>query len=168
MNELDEAWSQILAAAIHDANVTGRGDVADYLALKQSNDLIRQTSVEWLFDSLIEIASDATRQQPAILIEREEPHEFPFQNSTMAGSLLRVRFGVRRMTLEAGWTRTPAHGFMRNGALAAARISHFGIPKAGVELILLRKGEIPVWNAVEAGTFDTEELSRQFAVFLGA
>jgi hypothetical protein len=167
MNELDEAWSQIIAAAIHDANASGRGDVADYLALKKSNDLIRQASVQWLFDSLIEIASDASRHQPAIIIEREDPHEFPFQNSMMAGSLLRVRSGVRRMTLEAGWTRTPTHGFMRNGALAAARISHFGIPTAGVELILLRKDEMPVWNVIEAGPFDSVELSRQFAVFLG-
>lgn len=168
MNELDEAWSQILAAAIQDAKASGRGDVADYLALKQSNDLIRQASVDWLFDSLIEIAADASIQQPAIIIEREEPHEFPFQNSTMSGSLLRVRFGVRRMTVEAGWTRTPSHGFMRNGALAAARITHFGLAKAGVELILLRKGEIPVWNAVDAGPFDTDGLWRQFEVFLGA
>ena len=80
MNELDEAWSLMLAGAIQNANASGRGDVADYLALKQSNDLIRQTSVDWLFGSFIELAAEANRQNSAISIEREDPHEFSFQN----------------------------------------------------------------------------------------
>ena len=70
MNELDEAWSLMLAGAIQNANASGRGDVADYLALKQSNDLIRQTSVDWLFGSFIELAAEANRHNSAISIER--------------------------------------------------------------------------------------------------
>jgi hypothetical protein len=33
MNELDEAWSHMLAGAIANAKATGREDVAEYLAL---------------------------------------------------------------------------------------------------------------------------------------
>lgn len=165
MNELDETWSRMLAIAIENAKASGRDGVADFLALKQSNDAIRQASVDWLFNSFIEIASEANRRNPSITIEREEPHEFPFQNARMAGSLLRIRFGVRCLTVEAGWTRTPSHGFMRGGALAAARITHFGMPKAGAELVLLRSSGVPEWNLVEGNTFDSESLIAQFRVF---
>lgn len=166
MNELDEAWSQMLEGAIADAEASGRGDVAEYLALKQSNDAIRQTSVEWLFNSFIEIASEAGRDNAYIIIEREEPHEFEFNHARMAGSLIRVRFGVRCLTVEAGWTRTPAHGFMRGGALAAARIAHFGRPKLDVELRLVRQGEVPAWSSQSGGVFDSQNLREHFELLL--
>ena len=168
MNELDEAWAEMLAGAIRNARASGREDVADYLALKQTNDLIRQTSVTWLFDSLIEIAADATRSNPSLKIEREEPHEFAFQNARMAGGLLIISLGVRRLTVEAGWTRLPSHGFMRKGALAAARITHFGMPKAGADLVLMRQGEVPAWTIVEGDHFDVECLRQHFSIFMGA
>jgi len=167
MNELDEAWSQMMAGAIATARAAGRGDVADYLALKQSNDAIRQTAVEWLFNSVIEIVSEANRDNhSAMTIEREEPHEFDFGPARMAGSLLRVRFGVRNMTVETGWTRTPAHGFMRGGALAAARIAHFGMAKANVELTLGWEGEVPAWRSVD-GVFDSQSLRDHVRILLG-
>jgi hypothetical protein len=167
MNELDEAWAEMIAAAIQNAEASGRGDVADFLALKQSNDLIRQTSIDWLFNSFIEIASEENRRRTSLTIEREEPHEFSFQNAKMTGSLIRIALGVRRMTVEAGWTRLPSHGFMRNQALAAARISHFGMPRAGDDLILIRDGEIPAWRSVEGEQFDSEGVHKHFLTFLG-
>lgn len=157
----------MLDAAIRNAKASGRGDVGDYLALKRSNDLIRQASVTWLLDSVIEIAAEENRRHSAITIEREEPHEFDFGNATMAGSLVRVRNGVRRMTVEAGWTRTPSHGFMRNAALAAARISHFGMPRSSVDLELRRTGEVPVWHSVDGEAFDGDALRTHFSIFLG-
>jgi hypothetical protein len=166
MNELDEAWSQMLAAAMDNARSSGRGDVAEYLALKRSNDLVRQTGVDWLFNAFIEIASDAGRQNPHIIIEREEPHEFELNRARMAGSLLRIRSGVRSLTVEAGWTRTPAHGFMRGGALAAARIRHFGRPKSDVDLILVKKEEIPGWQSVLGESFDSGSLREHFETLL--
>jgi hypothetical protein len=166
MNELDDVWARMLDAAIQNAKASGRGDVGDYLALKRSNDLIRQASVTWLLDSVIEIAADGNRRNSAITIEREEPHEFTFQNATMAGTLVRIVNGVRRMTVEAGWTRMPSHGFMRNGALAAARITHFGMPRSGVELELRRAGEVPVWHSVDGKPFDSDTLLLHFSVFL--
>src|SRR4029434_2917854 len=97
MNELDEAWSEMLAGAIANARSSGREDVAEYLALKQLNDAIRQTGVDWLFNAFIEFASEASRANPSVMIEREEPHEFDFGNARMAGRLPRVRFVVRSM-----------------------------------------------------------------------
>ncbi len=166
MNELDQAWSEMLADAAANARSSGRADVAEYLALRQSNDAIRQTGVEWLFNAFIEIASEVARDYSQVVIEREDPHEFEFNRSRMAGSLVRVRFGVRRMTIEAGWTRTPEHGFMRGGALAAARIKHFGRPKAEVELTLWHKGEAPGWQSLPGVNFDSMSLREHFAILL--
>jgi hypothetical protein len=167
MNELEDAWSQMLVSKLENARAAGRDDVADYLALKQLNDAIRQASVGWLFDAFIEVASEATGQNPSITIEREDPHEFEFRRGKMAGGLVRVRFGVRAMTVEAGWPRTPAHGFMRGGALAAARIVHFGMPAAGTELVLIRERDTPVWNSTDGSGFDSQKLREQFAILLG-
>jgi hypothetical protein len=166
MNELDEAWSQMLTAAIADAKSSGRGDVADYIALKQSNDLLRKTGVEWLFNAFIEIASEFNRQHPHIIIEREEPHQFEFDRGTMAGSLIRVRSGVRSLTVEAGWTRTPSHGFMRGGALAAARIRHFGKPKSEMKLTLLKKDEVPGWNSTAGEGFNSRGVKEHIEILL--
>jgi len=166
MNELDEAWSQMLAGAIENARASGRGDVADFLALKQSNDALRQTAVDWLFNSFVEIASEANRRNEFVIIEREEPHEFPFNNAKMAGSLVRIRFGVRSMIVEAGWTRLPSHGFMRGGALAAARIKHFGMPEADDELVLVRNEETPAWTSAKGSRFDSQSLLEHFRVLL--
>lgn len=166
MNELDEAWSQMLAGAIANAKSSGREDVAEYFALKQSNDLLRQTGVEWLFNAFIEIASEINRQNPHILIEREEPHEFEFNRARMAGSLVRVRSGVRSLTVEAGWTRTPAHGFMRGGALAAARIRHFGRPKADLELMLVQRDEVPGWHSTAGANFDSQGVKEHIQILL--
>jgi len=166
MNELDEAWAEMLAGAIENAKASGRGDVADFLALKQSNDALRQTAADWLFNSFIEIASEANRRSSLVVIEREEPHEFPFNNAIMAGGLVRIRFGVRSLIVEAGWTRLPSHGFMRGGALAAARIRHFGVPGADAELVLVRNEEIPEWKSANGSRFDSEKLFEHFRLLL--
>jgi hypothetical protein len=41
MSELDEAWAAALSEAERRARLAGRGDVAEYLSLKNSNDLLR-------------------------------------------------------------------------------------------------------------------------------
>src|SRR5262245_64933011 len=108
MNELDQAWTELLASKIEQARVSGRHDIADYLALKQSNDAIREAGVTWLFDTLIAFATEANRRFPAVTVEREDQHEFKYRGGTMAGGMVRVKFGVRSMTVEAGWTRQPS------------------------------------------------------------
>lgn len=170
MNELDEVWSEMLASAIASAEASGRRDVADYLALKASNDAIRQASVKWLFDSAIELASEASRRNPTITMENESPHNFRFAGANIAGSLLRVRQGVRCLTVEAGWTRTPTDGFMRGGALAFARITHFGMPKSNTRLMLTRFENAPQWFAMpdedNRVSFGSEDLIEHFRIFL--
>lgn len=172
MSELDQKWAEMLSLAIARANVTGRGDVADYLELKATNDAIRRVGTKWLIDSFIELAALANRHLSAVTIEREEPHNFRIGNANMAGSLLRIKHGVRCLTVETGWTRTPSDGVMPRGSWAAARITHFGIPKANVELLLVKIGETKVWNVVgkngDASHFGFDHAASHFAIFAGA
>ena len=169
MNELDEVWANMIDEAIFRARTTGRGDVAEYLALKASNDTIRSKSIKWLFDSMLEIASNANRNNANITIENENPHRFAVGNATMVGSLLRFRQGVRCLTIEAGWTRTPADGFMRGGALVAGRISHFGISQANADFLLLLTEDLPQWFVVDKDSqktlFSLDQLHQHFRFF---
>lgn len=171
MNELDEIWPALLADAAAKARDAGRSDVADFLALRASNDLIRSAAVKWLFDSMIEVASRAQAKFPMLTIEREEPHSFRLHGAGLTGSLLELRLGVRRMTLEAGWTRGPKDGFMHGGSLAFARIAHFGMPKQGVDLSLIRSDAEPQWKVLaddrKTSVFEAADFEEHFAIFLG-
>ncbi len=172
MNEPDEVWAKILNEAAARAKTNERGcDLADYLSLKAANDAVRAAGVEWLFDSAQAIASQFNREANAsIAIENENPHNFAFGNSNLVGSLLHLRQGIRCLTLEAGWTRTPNDGFMRGGALACARISHFGISRENEELVLVRQHNLINWFAVDAenkrNLFDSRNIQRHFQIFL--
>lgn len=170
MNELDEVWARMLSEARAKAQVSGSRDVAEYLALKATNDAIRLASVKWLFDSLLEIASFENRNAANIAFETENSHRFSFGNANLIGSRLNFRQGVRCLTLEAGWTRTPADGFMRGGALACARILHFGLSKHNADLLLIRAGDVPNWFSVtdeKRQLFNAIQLQQHFQVFLG-
>jgi len=171
MIELDEVWAEKLSEAAAKAHAAGRADVAEYLALKATNDMIRQTSANWLLESLLEIVNESNQGGARITIETENPYRFAFRNSHLVGSLLSFRQGVRCLTVETGWTRTPADGFMRGGALAAARISHFGISKHNAELVLILEKNVPSWFSVEKTgkreLFDAKNLQRHFQVFVG-
>jgi hypothetical protein len=172
MNELDEVWSEMLERAIAGAESSGRRDVADYLNLKAANDRVCQTGVQWLFDSFLELAGEANRRNSAITMENQHPHNFAFKGANIVGALLRIRQGVRCITIEAGWTRTPADGFMRDGALAIARITHFGMARSNADLILARPGEMPKWFAMPDEKtreyFRAEHVSEHFRIFIGA
>lgn len=171
MTDLDQMWSQMLAEALDSARSSGRHDVADYLDLRARNDALRQAGVRWLFEALIAFAGEANRLHTAIAIEREEPHNFQHRGANLAGTLLRFRHGVRCLTVEAGWTRTPADGFMRGGAMAVARITHFGMSKMNAELHLKPSADIPGWESVSPenppAAADEHFLRRQFGLFLG-
>ena len=157
--------------ALEKARAHGHDDVAEYLTLKATNDKIRQASVKWLFDSMLEIAAFANRNNAGVTIENENPHQFAFKNANLVGSLLRFRQGVRCLTAEAGWTRTPNDGFMRGGALACARISHFGISRHNAELLLIKFNDLPNWFSIDENgkkdLFDSRHLNQHFQVFLG-
>ena len=156
----------MLADAGQNASDSGRQHVAEYLRLKATNDAIRTAGVGWLFDTVIELAGRVVREQFAVTIEREEPHSFQNGNSTMVGTLVRVRQGVRCLTVEAGWTRTPSDGVMRTGALAFARISHFGMPKAGATIRFVHHDDLPRWIDEDGTAVNTELLASHLETLL--
>lgn len=171
MSETDEGWERRINEAIRQAAAAGRSDVAEYISLKSSNDAIRATCVKWLFETVLEIVAAFNERGARIIAEHREDHRFDHQKASLTGSFLKLQQGVRCLTLEAGWTRNPGDGFMRGGALAFARIKHFGLPKEAEELVLLRFEGVPQWFAVADErrriSFDITRLRRHFEVFLG-
>src|SRR6266702_4577361 len=94
MSELDEAWAQALAEAQQRARAAGRTDVSEYLALRASNDLLRQTGIDWLLATFTTLAGKANRAGGSIQIEQQATHRFRFGNATMVGALVVFRGGV--------------------------------------------------------------------------
>ncbi len=145
MTELDQFWANEIASALEKARAAGRGDVAGYLHLRASNDFLRSIAVKWLMKSFVDIGDEFLLRGRNISLETTTSHRFAVGHSTMVGSRLSFRHGVRALTIEAGWTRTPEDGFIRGGGLACARITHFGFARATRELLLVKINEKPVW-----------------------
>lgn len=168
MTELDQVWSKMLDEAALNAAHSGRHDVAEYLRLKATNDAIRTAGVRWLFDTMTEIAGRDAHSPHGPTMERDEPHNFALGLSNMVGSRLQIRHGVRCLTVEAGWARTPSDGIMKKGSLAVARISHFGMSKATADLRLIRAETLPHWVGGDDQIVDSRELERHFDLFIGS
>ncbi len=172
MEELDEVWTNFLNEAAARAKSDGRNDVTDYLELKTTNDFLRSTSIRWLFEAVTEIAAEANRNNANLTFENTDPHNFTDGKANLVGWLIRFRQGVRCLSVEAGWTRTPSDGFMRGGALAVGRVTHFGMSKKNAELILLKVENAPVWFAVDRdgqrSEFHSDHLQNHFKIFLDA
>ena len=77
MGELDEAWAAALSEAERRARLAGRADVAEYLSLKNSNDLLRKAGVDWLLAEFTVLAGEANRAGASIQITTQEGHRFP-------------------------------------------------------------------------------------------
>ena len=157
MDELDESWGRMLIAASERAELSGRSDIAEYLRLKATNDAIRSAGVTWLLEAFIATAFELN---DSLKIERQEGHTFAHGNSTMAGTRLTIRHGVRCIEIEAGWTRTPSHGIMREAALARANILHFGRSRENEGLKLVNGGDLPEWVLSSGGTFVLDDARR--------
>ena len=154
MGELDEAWAAALSEAERRARLAGRGEVAEYLALKNSNDLLRKAGIDWLLTEFTVLAGEANRAGASIQMSTQEGHRFPAGTSTMVGHLLTLTSGVRTLYVEAGWPRAPRDGVVRGGGLAAANIRHLGIRKANEELLLARaRSGAPTWKSIENNYF---------------
>src|SRR5256886_10163324 len=138
MTELDEAWELALAEAKRRAHTAGRADIAAYLNLRARNDLLRHTGTEWLVSSLTTLAGEANRRGAGVQIEQQDAHRFRVGSTTMVGTRVTLHNGVRALTVESGWPRTPRDGFIRGGGLACANIKHFGRPRPNAGLILVR------------------------------
>lgn len=154
MGELDEAWAAALSEAERRARLAGRKDVAEYLSLKNSNDLLRTAGVNWLLAEFTTLAGEANRAGASIQISKQEGHRFGTASSTMVGHLITFTNGVRTLFVEAGWPRTPRDGVVRGGGLAAANIRHLGIKTANEELLLVKSTTGgPAWKSSKNHTF---------------
>ncbi len=149
MSELDEAWAAALSEAEQKARLAGRKDVAEYLSLKNSNDLLRKAGVQWLIESFTVAAGEANRRGASIQISRNDDHRFRTGTSTMVGKLITLTFGVRTLFVEAGWPRVPRDGIVHGGGLACANIRHMGLRAASEELLLARTNAgAPGWKSL--------------------
>jgi hypothetical protein len=169
MSELDEAWAIALAEAEQRARLAGRGDVAEYLALRNSNDLLRKAGIDWLVASFTNLAGDANRSGASIQIANTDGHRFRIGTSTMVGRLVSLINGVRELRVEAGWPRVPRDGFVRGGGLAAAHVRHVGIRRADEELLLSRSAAgSPQWTAItrQARAFHESDIRHHLAILL--
>ena len=160
MNELEDVWASMLRQGAEKAEIHGRSDVAEYLRLRLTNDAIRSAGVKWLFD----VAMEAAFRVPAITVEREEPHTFARGSSNMVGARLDIKLGVRCMSVEAGWARRPGDGIMTGGALAAAAIKHFGMPRETVEMRLIHADGLPLWFNDENAAVSMADIERHIRI----
>jgi hypothetical protein len=167
MSELDEAWAAALSEAERRARQAGRKDIAEYLSLKNSNDLLRQAGVDWLLAEFTSAAADANRAGGSIQISRAEGHRFKIGSSTMVGHLITFTNGVRRLYVEAGWPRTPRDGFVRGGGLACANIRHLGLRTQNEELLLTKSSKgAPVWKSLKHPSLHESHMRRHIAILL--
>src|SRR5919198_220254 len=105
----------------------------------------RARGVELLLGAFTALAGELNRAGAGVALSRADAHRFRVGHSTMVGSRLTLTRGLRSLTVEAGWPRAPRDGVVRGGGLASARVSHFGAPKAGEDLLLLAAGDEPRW-----------------------
>jgi hypothetical protein len=146
MTDLEEAWELALAEATERARGSGRADIARYLDLRRRNDLLRRLATDWLHEVVTVLAADANRHGGSIQIERETEHRFRRGSATMVGTQLVFRRGVRTLTIECGWPRTPRDGIVRGNALACANIKHLGRTRLNDELVLVTSAQgTPQW-----------------------
>ena len=149
MSELDAEWARRVAAAEQRARAEGRGDVAEYLALRAANDLTRGVGCDWLLETVRTLAGEANRAGASISVTQEDGHRFHIGHSTMVGRKLVLRAGVRELIVEAGWPRAPQDGIVRGGGLACARLTHFGDRGRNTDLLLVQRNDgPPQWVAL--------------------
>jgi len=85
----------------------------------------------------------------------------------MFGTLITIRYGVRCIEVEAGWTRLPSHGVMREPLSHGANILHFGRKRQNECLRLDRGEDLPEWFREDGEIFRLDDtrshLDRLFA-----
>jgi hypothetical protein len=169
MIDLEDAWEVALTEATERARGAGRADIARYLDLRRRNDLIRRTASDWLNASFTALAGEANRHSAGIQIERHENHRFRRGPATMVGMQLILRRGVRALTLETGWPRSPRDGVVRGNGLACANIKHMGQSRMNEELLLVTSANgSPQWfvlNDDNRCLLTEPDLRRHFANF---
>lgn len=152
MSELDEAWALAMAEAETRARASGRADIGEYIALRGSNDRKRKFGADWIIKAFTEAAGEVNRAGGSIQTSNTDGHRFKVGSATMVGRKLMLENGVRSISIEVGWPRTPTDGFVRGGGLACANIHHFGMKAASEHLRLQvdRQGR-PHWQLYSDG-----------------
>lgn len=164
MDAENHLWTGLLSDSAFRELFAGRGVIGDYLRLREQNESIRAKAVELLFAATRRLAGEASTSGLAVVAEEFDECSFEVSSARVSGPGLRLRHGVRCLTLEAGWTRFPSDGVLREGALALARLSHFGMPQKTALLHLLVFDERPRWFTIGRDgirrSFEAEDLVR--------
>jgi hypothetical protein len=101
--------------------------LADYLALREANNRLRQDGIETIWNSLESILTrhneDISGQagRHPLQIGRQE-WQFTLDQSTLIGERLGLRLNFRTIVFEIGWPRLPEHGYVPGGGLARGRV----------------------------------------------
>jgi hypothetical protein len=151
-----------------------RDFAAEYLALKEANDRLRESGRQWLWNALDAVCAEISRELSAkndqpLQVGRQE-WQFKVENSTMVGERFGARFREKTLVVEAGWPREPQHGFVPDRGLARARI---GLSqnvmleaRTVAELIFKRRGDgDPAWHFItnkKLGERVTESRLREY------
>lgn len=166
MNADKNIWISLLGDPEFQEMFSGRGIIGDYIKLREQNDAIREKAVEVLFAAARTLADEASKQGLTVVVEEFDQCRFESRSARVSGPGIRIRHGVRCLTLEAGWTRVASDGVLSEGALALARISHFGIPEKTALLHLLLFEERPRWFTIGRDgirrSFEAEDLVGHF------
>lgn len=155
-------------------NPNSKDSVAEYLALKEANDRLRESGRQWLWNALDAVCAEISRDLSAkndqpLRVGRQE-WQFKVENSTMVGERFGARYREKTLVVEAGWPREPEHGFVPDRGLARARIglSQNVMLEAQTvaELIFKRRGDgDPAWHFItnkKLGEVVTESRLREY------
>ncbi|MFV0389696.1 MAG: hypothetical protein ACK5NT_13175 [Pyrinomonadaceae bacterium] len=145
MTEASKNLDLEINEAFKTAETLGNFNLSEYLALRTNNDAIRQQSIRWLFDSVLEIVTAFNQHNASIEINQTQAHRFKIENSYFTGSLLELKQGVRCFRIEAGWTQSIDDSVLRYNALACAKFSHFGYANNSDTLYLINFESSPLW-----------------------
>jgi hypothetical protein len=137
LSNLEETWANALADAESRARAAGRVDIAEYLALRKSNDLLRATACDWLLTTFRTVAGEMNRSGAPLQITSDGNYQFTIGSAALVGQLLKLENGIRQLLVEVGWPRIPGHGFIRGGGIALGRLRHLGIKSASEEIRLV-------------------------------
>lgn len=160
-DSLDAQWMSAITEAERRARESGRGDVLEYLRLRANNDEARRIGIGWLFQVFEQHAGTLVRAGAGVQLAQDVAHRFRSGSATMVGQRIVFKLGVRTLTVEAGFPRTPQDGFVRGGGLASARLTHFGRATLDTELLLKRLSQnpqdAPRWFVLDAETGSAQQ-----------
>jgi hypothetical protein len=155
-------------------NPNNMDSTAEYLALKEANDQLRESGRQWLWNALDAVCAEISRELSAkndqpLQVGRQQ-WQFKVESSTMVGERFGARYREKTLVVEVGWPREPQHGFVPDRGLARARI---GLSqnvmleaRTVAELIFKRRGDdAPSWHFIankKLGERVTESRLREY------